>query len=563
MNATKLHDNNDVGKVSKNGFTASGHAIHRKRKKANKALTSSIDMHRFFIVIATLICTTAATAQTLSLDSCRALALRSNKQLGIARVKREAATQARKAARTKYLPHIDLTGGYMYSSREISLLSDEQKYALSHLGTSGIQKIGDIRSAASDIMAQQMAQGLNDLVQANLITPAEANMAGTIAGQMSAAMKNAAGAITPAIENAVNQFGERIVEAFKTNTHHIFTASAMLTQPVYMGGAIKAGNEMADIAERIETTGIEAKQHDVLYSIDNAYWTVVSLRHKQKLAEGYLELVEKLNNDVHKMITHGVATRADGLKVDVAVNEADMTKAKVDNALVLAKMYLCQLCGIDLNSDIKLEDEENEDMETEMLPEREGNDEQMAARLKENRPELQMLAGAIDLSKERVKIAKAGYLPQVALMGGVVFSNPSVYNGFERKFKGAFNVGVMVRVPVLDWGETMYKVRMAKCASNIAQLTYDEAQEMMELQVTQCNFRVREANKNLATAKKNISRAEENLRCADLGFREGVMQTTEVMEAQTAWLQAQTMKIDAEIDVKMSETALKKALGEM
>ena len=64
-------------------------------------------------------------------------------------------------------------------------------------------------------------------------------------------------------------------------------------------------------------------------------------------------------------------------------------------------------------------------------------------------------------------------------------------------------------------------------------------------------------------AKKNISSAEENLRCANLGFKEGVMQTSDVMAAQTAWLQAQTQKIDAEIDVKMSETALKKALGEM
>ena len=69
--------------------------------------------------------------------------------------------------------------------------------------------------------------------------------------------------------------------------------------------------------------------------------------------------------------------------------------------------------------------------------------------------------------------------------------------------------------------------------------------------------------RNLATAKKNIERAEENLRCANIGFKEGVMQTTDVMAAQTSWLQAQTQKIDAEIDVKLSETALKKALGDM
>ena len=44
-------------------------------------------------------------------------------------------------------------------------------------------------------------------------------------------------------------------------------------------------------------------------------------------------------------------------------------------------------------------------------------------------------------------------------------------------------------------------------------------------------------------------------------FREGVMTTTEVMEAQTAWLQAQTQKIDAEIDLRLSQLGLKKALG--
>jgi outer membrane protein TolC len=33
------------------------------------------------------------------------------------------------------------------------------------------------------------------------------------------------------------------------------------------------------------------------------------------------------------------------------------------------------------------------------------------------------------------------------------------------------------------------------------------------------------------------------------------------MEAQTAWLQAQSQKIDAEIDVKLSQVNLQKAMG--
>ncbi len=126
-----------------------------------------------------------------------------------------------------------------------------------------------------------------------------------------------------------------------------------------------------------------------------------------------------------------------------------------------------------------------------------------------------------------------------------------------------WNIGVLVKVPVWNWFEGAYRIRASKTATSIAAMELDEAEEKIELQINQSRFRVKEAARKLAMAKKNIERADENLRCAELGFREGVMQTTDVMEAQTAWLQAQSQKIDAEIDVKLSQTDLKKAIGEL
>ena len=79
--------------------------------------------------------------------------------------------------------------------------------------------------------------------------------------------------------------------------------------------------------------------------------------------------------------------------------------------------------------------------------------------------------------------------------------------------------------------------------------------------VAQSRFKVDEAAKRLEMSIKNLANAEENLRCANVGFREGVMESTEVMAAQTAWQQAQTQKIDAEIEVKLTQVNLKKALG--
>ena len=76
------------------------------------------------------------TAQrVLSLDSCRQMALRNNKQLGVSKLMQDVAANIRKSARTKYLPHISAVGSYQYTSEPISLLSESQQAEFSNLGT--------------------------------------------------------------------------------------------------------------------------------------------------------------------------------------------------------------------------------------------------------------------------------------------------------------------------------------------------------------------------------------------------------------------------------------------
>lgn len=463
----------------------------------------------------------------LTLDSCRAMALRNNKQIGVSKAKQDVAANLRKSARTKYLPHISALGGYVHSSKEVSILNDDQKSTLSNLGTNA--------AAGLQTTIGPYATILPPALQAKL-----AGDLGTLAGTL-------------------NQLGLDVIDAFRTDTRNIFAGAVYFTQPIFMGGAVVAMNKMADINEELAANSLEAKRQSTLFNIDHAYWQVVSLRHKEKLAQSFVELVKKLDSDVQKMVDEGVATKSDRLNVSVKVNEAEMALMKVTDGLTLSKMLLCQLCGLPANEQVKLADEESEELSLGTLT---SQLQPLNSQLSfENRPELKMLQNTVDLSQQATNLLKAGNLPKVLLTGSYVLSNPNNFNGFEKKFAGVWNIGVMVHVPIWNWGDVRYKVRAAKGATTIANLELSEAREMIELQVNQKSFLVNEATKKLTMAQSNIARAEENLRTANLGFKEGVISSTTVIEAQTAWLQAMSQKIDAEIEVKLSQVELQKALG--
>ena len=505
-------------------------------------------MRRFIVLTLTLTLTGVLSAEgqrVLTLDSCRAMALRNNKQLHISRLQQDVAVNSRKAIGTKHLPKVSAMGTYQISDKEISILSSSQKDALSNVGTTMTQQTGEIASSI-----------ISDLIQKGIISIGQAQF-----------FENILQAAGSSVGGILNQAGEKIKDAFRTDTRNMFAASVNITQPIYMGGAITAANRMARIGEEMAATAVDLKLQNIRHETDEAYWLVVSLKQKKRLAESYLGLVEQFGEDVKKMIREGVATRADGLRTDVRVNEAEMTKIQVEDGLALAKMYLCQLCGIPMDEEITLYDEDvapGGDVMSGDDATRGYDDVTLCydgSLVPDRRPELRILQKTIDLSKWNTKLTQAEYLPQIVAIGGYTVTNPNVYNGFEHKFKGLFHLGIAARIPIWSWFEGRYKMRANRTATQIAQLEYDDAREKISLQINQNRFKVKEAYKKLAMTRKNIEQAEENLRCAKLGFQEGVMQITEVMAAQTAWQQAHSQKIDAEIEVKLSEVNLLKALG--
>jgi outer membrane protein TolC len=275
-------------------------------------------------------------------------------------------------------------------------------------------------------------------------------------------------------------------EALEMDVKNVFAGTVGFVQPVFMGGKVRELYKMAKSGERLANIEQERAADELIIDVDEAYWRVVSLENKRKLAQEYCLLMEKLVKNVGIMVEEGVATKGDVLKVSVKLNEAQMMLAKADNGLRLSKMALFQICGLEINSNYTLS-------ESNLTGYNDINPVKPTDSLIENRAEIRALNEAKKIAGSNLKIMESRFMPNLLLSGNYIVSNPNVYNGVSNSFAGMFSVGVGINIPIFHFGERIHTLHAAKSQVKIVQYQIDEAKEKIELQVNQFGFRTDEA----------------------------------------------------------------------
>ena len=454
----------------------------------------------------------------ISLDSCRSMALSNNKKLRMAKESVRMTGYQKKEAFAAYFPAIDFAGGYVYNQKNISIFDSDQLLPIKEF----------------NLATQSYDFGIvkNPETGQPILNPATG-------------------------EPIPSQVAYLPKEAMTYNVHNVFFGAITLTQPIFMGGKIAAMNKLTHYAEDMARAAHNAAAENVIYAVDGSYWLVVSLKAKKKLADSYVNLLDTLRANVKAMVDNGVATKSDLLNVEVKLNQAQVDQTKVDNGLVLARMALAQVCGLPVNTVFRLQDEDIELADASAPIQTSYNMADVYAR----RQDLRAIESGINILKQKEKVALSDMMPKLALIGAYTFSNPNMFDGFKRRFAGAFSIGATLSIPLWHWGGNYYKYKAAQAETRIAQFGYEDARDLVDLQVSQSAFKAQEAVKTYNMTLTNLDKANENLRQANLGFREGVMTTDNVMEAQTAWLKANSEKIDAMIDVQLCDVYLSKVLG--
>ena len=482
--------------------------VKRPNRKTTKQMKKI--MKRLYIAIIVLIIPAGMQAQVeLNLQKCRDLALEYSKTMAIATQQKEKASFDRKAYKANYLPRISATGMYFY-------------------------KPGALEYGLSGGYLPTFSPGPDGTMLPNLKLDG--------AGQP---------IIGPDGNPVFNQYALMPDMDLELGLEGVGMAGLQLEQPIYMGGKIRTANQMAQIGESIASENIRMNKANTITEADEAYWQYVSVKEQLAAAEKYQALLKGLVKNLTDTYETGMSNRNDLLKAQVRFNEASLMVQKANNGLELSRMNLCRVIGFPLQAEVAVNDSLPMLTSTQMM---------QSAESLNNRPEYQILEKEMNLKSKEIDLVRSDFLPQIGVSASYSYFHGVQLNGIKAS-DNSFSALASVKIPLFNWGEGRNKVHSAKAMEQISQLKLEQARELMELEMAQAHFNLKDAQARVEMTMLGLEQADENLKVSKDQYELGMETLTNHLEAQAQWQKAHADLIESKGDLKISETHYLKAIG--
>ena len=466
-----------------------------------------------YIILSIFICASCGSVcaqQTLTLQECRDMAVKSNTQSVIAQKQAEKADYTIRQMRANFLPNLSLKGCWTASNMKYNYKVDG----------------GYLPTFTPDPATGKLNPNI-----------------ATVGGQP----------VMDANNNYVfNQYAYFPGMDFNLKFNSLFNASAVIEQPIFMGGKIVAGYKMAKIGKELAELNRKYTSNDIILESDKAYWNCLRAKSMVQALEQYHQTISEFRRNVQDAVEVGLKTSNDLLKIQVQENEAELNLTKANNALSLAKMNLCHVVGLPLTSDIDISDEN-------MIL----NNDSTAVFLASDRTEYNMLSKKIALKEQEVKVTQADYLPNIGAMAGYGYTNGWKLNGTKLFDNASFAGMVTVSIPIFHWGEGVNKVKAAKSELEILKMQQNDVAQKMQLEVQQAHNTLLEAQMEVKITQRSVDQAKENMRISQDQYNVGRETIANLLEAQTMWQKALTNQVEAKANLCISQTNYLRAIGKL
>lgn len=324
------------------------------------------------------------------------------------------------------------------------------------------------------------------------------------------------------ISSAINGVKNNLTPLDLSN-QNIVMASVKIIYPLYMGGAIKAVNELGKLALKDSKEALRLQTLSTFEKLAGIYYGVVLnqeiLKTLQEVEKGHKLHLE----NAKKLQQAGQIAKIEVLSAQVAYNRAKNDTLKAKDSLEVAQLALQTILSDDKNDyqpNAKLRIKP-----TAKVPPLQPILEQTL----NSYPLLNQVKIKEEQAQEALKLARSKFIPHFALFGSYTYHRQDSILGSSMP---SWYVGIGMSMPLLDNTGSYQKFQ----ASKIAQL---EVSQIKTQAIKDISLLVEKTYKEALQAKEfyfvlnsSIALAEENLKLQEQAFKQGMGTSTKVVDAR-------------------------------
>jgi outer membrane protein len=332
-----------------------------------------------------------------------------------------------------------------------------------------------------------------------------------------------------------------------------YQLSLAFSVPLYTGGRLTAGYKSAKLNYLSSQESARQTTQETVFNVKRGFNNYLLAKELVGVTEEALELAEKLFQNVRNMYEVGMSSRLDLLRAEVRVANLKPPVIQAHNNLALAELSLKTLLGLDVAQPVEIVGEMT------YSPVEIDLDESIVRSLA-SRPELNQLLYQKQMAGEMIRIAKADYLPTIAVSGNYNFWADNL--SFKKNnWQSFYSFNLVLNIPIFNGLQTPARVARSKALIRELEFTEKGLVNNIKFEVQSAYLNLNQARESLLSQEKNVDAAQESVRVAELNYAEGLITITDVGSAQVALSEARINYLRAIYEYVISLAQLEKAMG--
>jgi outer membrane protein TolC len=316
---------------------------------------------------------------------------------------------------------------------------------------------------------------------------------------------------------------------------------------------LQASKAYLELSEK----AMKRSQNESNAAVAKAYLNVLVNRERTRLLDANIERLEKLQKDTKALQTAGFVEAIDVDRIELAFNNLQTEKEKIQRLLGLTETLLKFQMGYDIAQPISLSD--SLPMFSSDLVDITWNNKPSVS----GRPEYGLLESQIKLQELDLKRNRLSYLPTLAAYGSL--SAMAMRNEFDvfsgiRWFPTAL-IGGTLNVPVFDGLQKNYRIEQAKLNLLKSRNGLKSFEQAATLEINSAGITYQNALSSLKSQQRNIELAKNVYRVTKTKYEQGIGSNLEVVTAETALKEAETNYYSALYDALVARVDYQKATG--